>query len=520
MQLNSTKRITFNASSAVIQVIVIGIVYFFLYRFLITKLGANLLGLWSLIVATSSIANIANFGITSSLVKFVADKNANNETENLGKLIFTALISITILYTILAIFILLCAPLIIGMIVDIKYIDIALKLLPYSLSCLLINSIGGVFTSTLEGIQKNYLRNFIYIITSVIFLFSTFALVPRFGIIGVAIAQNIQGGIILIYTFLQTKQNIPSFRLRKWNWDRIEFFSMLNYGYKFQLISIMQLIVDPITRALLSKFGGLAMLAYYEMAYRLVAQVRSVIINAYQVTIPVIAHFNQTQKSSLKSFYIKTFPFVLTSSVIAISALIFFSGLLSRFWIGHYEIVFVNYSIIIATGILVNILGAPAYFNYIGIGNINLLVIVQFIDALLNVILCFILSSFFPTYGVVFSWSISAILGAIIVIVNFHGKNNISLADLIKKNNLMLLLIGSAILLTSTLLYNNDRFIAYFNSQNKYTELIIMVILFFSIFAINILKNQHFNLYKSKTFNLLSILHLTSIIKLFTFKKT
>ena len=134
MQLNSPKRITVNASSAVIQVIVIGVVYFFLYRFLILRLGAHLLGLWSLIVATSSVVNLANLGFSSGLVKFIADQNAQKETKNLGKLIFTALISITVIYLIFSVFILAGAPFLLGKIVDAEYIDIALKLLYWSFS--------------------------------------------------------------------------------------------------------------------------------------------------------------------------------------------------------------------------------------------------------------------------------------------------------------------------------------------------------------------------------------------------
>lgn len=511
MQLNSRKRITLNATTSVIQVIITGIVYFFLYRYLIVKLGSNLLGLWSLIIATSSVANLANLGITSSLVKLIADKNAKNEIENLGKLIFTAFISITFLYVFLSAIIIILAPFILGKIVEAKYIPIALTLIPYSLSCLVINSIGGVFTSTLDGIQKNYLRNFIYIITSLIFLFLTIVLVPAFGIIGVAIAQNVQGGIILIYTLIHTKKNIPSFQYRKWSWDRTLFLSMVNYGYKFQLISVFPLIVEPITKGLLSKFGGLTLLAYYEMAYRFASQVRALIINAYQVTTPVIAHYNQTQKNALKGFYLKTFPYVFTTGIIAISALIFFSGLLSRFWIGHFEIYFVNFTILIAIGLFVNILSAPAYFNYLGIGNLNLLVVVQLFDSFLNVVLCFILSSFFPYYGVVVSWLIAAILGALIVIIHFHKINNISLTELISKNNFMLLLIGIATILTSVLFYNNEQLIKYFTSQNKFIELIIMGIIFGCVFFFNIIKNQHFELYKSKISRIKTIIHSISI---------
>jgi O-antigen/teichoic acid export membrane protein len=503
MQLNSPKRITVNATSAVFQVVVIGVVYFFLYRFLITRLGAHLLGLWSLVVATTSVANLANLGFSSGLVKFVADQNAKNNRETMGRLIYTALLSITILYLLISVAVMAVAPFLLGKLIEPEYLEVALQLLPWSLASLLINAAGGVFTSALEGIQKNYLRNFIYSVTSVVFLLLSLMLVPRYGIVGVAVAQNLQALLVLVYTFYHTRKNIPTFSLSKWGWNRTAFYSMLNYGYKFQLITVVQLVVDPVAKALLGKFGGLPTLAYYEMAYRLASQVRSVIVNAYQVTIPVIAHFNHNQKSYLRTFYLRSFPFVFTSGIIATSALIFFSAILSRFWIGHYEPVFVNYSIIIALGMMGNILCVPAYFNYLGIGKLDLLVVVQVIDATLNVLLCLLLSYFSPAYGVVFAWSIAAVLGAGMILYSFHRQNNLALNELVKKNNLMLLLIGTAVLVVSAVLYNYPSFVQFFETQNKWTELLVMGLFFLALFPINLYRNQHFTYYKNKLLNYL-----------------
>jgi O-antigen/teichoic acid export membrane protein len=54
-------------------------------------------------------------------------------------------------------------------------------------------------------------------------------------------------------------------------------------------VSISQLLYEPTTKILLSKYGGLGILGNYEMASRLVNQVRALIVNANQVVIPIIA---------------------------------------------------------------------------------------------------------------------------------------------------------------------------------------------------------------------------------------
>ncbi len=76
MEINSNKRISINIISTILQVFIVGVVYLFLYSFLLKSLGIEKLGIWSIILATSSIANLANFGITSGLIKFIADYNA------------------------------------------------------------------------------------------------------------------------------------------------------------------------------------------------------------------------------------------------------------------------------------------------------------------------------------------------------------------------------------------------------------------------------------------------------------
>src|ERR1700753_929187 len=101
MELQANRRILFNAVSAAVQVVVVGAVYFFLYKYLLQVLGPAQLGVWALVISTSSIANLANFGITSGLVKFVADYKEIGDNEKMNKLIFTAFLSIIFFFAIL-----------------------------------------------------------------------------------------------------------------------------------------------------------------------------------------------------------------------------------------------------------------------------------------------------------------------------------------------------------------------------------------------------------------------------------
>ena len=451
MEINSKKRISINIISAILQVFVVGVVYLFLYKFLLNTLGIEKLGVWSIILATSSIANLANFGITS--VKFIADYNARNKIEDIPKLIFTALISIFFLFLFIIIVIFFFSKFLLNYIVEPSYYSMALEILPYSLLCLFLNSIGGVFTSTLEGFQKNYIKNLLILISALVLLFSSYLLIPKYDLKGVAIAQVFQSVIVLVGSliFVVRKNSSPVFT--KWNWDKKVFKELINYGTKFQIISIFQMLYEPITKALISKFGGLALLGYYEMAARLVNQVRALIVNANQVMVPVVAHTNSTNKEKLNELYNSTLSITFFVNVLLITFLLVFTPIISVMWIGFLEPTFIFSLVLLSVSMFVNILIGPAYFSCVGEGKLNLILKSQILIGILNLVLGFTLGHFFSGKGVIVSWAISVVVSSTYLFYNFQKQKNIPLTNLFTKSNFILIFVSLSVIAISLSFY-------------------------------------------------------------------
>lgn len=486
MEINSKKRISINIISTILQVLVVGVVYLFLYKFLLESLGIEKLGVWSIILATSSIANLANFGITSGLVKFIADYNAKKNLKDIPKLIFTALVSIIILFLLIVIIIYFFSKVILGFVVEQKYLSLALEILPYSLLCLFINSVGGIFTSTLEGFQKNYVKNFLFLFSSVFLLLSSYYLVPIYQLKGVAIAQVLQSVIILVGSLLFVINTSQLAIFNKWNWDYKIFIELINYGAKFQVISVFQMLYEPITKGLISKFGGLAVLGYYEMAARLVNQVRALIVNANQVMVPVVAHTNSTQKENLKELYNKMMSITFFVNVLLISVLLIFTPIISILWIGHWEPIFVFSMLLLSTSIFVNILIGPAYFSCVGEGNLNLILKSQIMIGILNLILGYVLGYYFSGKGVIVSWAISVAISSFYLFYNYQKEKDIPLTNLFTKYNVILFVVSVLVTIFSFVLY--DVFASYIN--NTWVLLGCYIIVTIVVFIPFIIKNK------------------------------
>ncbi len=490
MPVNSRNRIAVNVASSVIQVIITGIVYFFLYRILVIKLGVEMLGVWSLIIATASISNLSNLGFNSAVVKYVAEYNAKEEPERINRLIYTSIISISILFLILGGIIYLLAFFFITRVIDPEYKDLAMAILPISLASLFFYTTGNVLTSGLEGLQKNYIRNFAYAITSVLYLLLAISLIPSTGLAGLAVAQTIQAIVVFIISYFYLKRSVVGFGIRKLKWDREVFRELFAYGYKMQVISICQMLTDPVTKILISRFSGLTTLGFYEMASRVITQLRQIIAGIDQVTIPIVSHFQQTDKSTVRYIYEKGVSFIIFIVFPLFAGIILFTPYLSKIWIGNVEPVFVYCSYILAAGMLINVLNAQAYYNSLGEGQLNGIMFMTIFVLVFNILAGILLGSLIPSYGVVIAYAVSTALGSLFLINYYQKSNNIRTKEIIRKQDLIIIISSLVFSLLSVF------FLVRIGKQYEYslTSMFLYILLFTVIFIMVSYRNSNFKL--------------------------
>ena len=471
------KKLTINATSAIVQVAFTALLYFFLYKYLLDTLGVKQLGVWSLILSFSSIANLANLGLTSGLVKFVAEYIAEKKDEKIGKLILTSVISLVILFCGLSIIILFCAQYVLGFVIEQQYLAIAFSILPLSLASLCVNAISGIFTSVLEGYQKNYLKNFIYIFSGIIMFVATILLTPTFHLKGVAIAQLLQAIFVLFSALILILRVSPFNGFKFWKWSTRSFKELFNYGYKFQVVSICQLLYEPTTKMLLSKYGGLALLGHYEMATRLVNQFRALLVNANQVVIPVVAEAAKTKSIAYRQeFYVKMNRIMSSLTFPLATLLIVFTPLVSLIWIGDINADFIFAMYVLTISSALNIMSGPAYFSCMGEGRLTIPVIVHVSMAIINLVLGFLLGQMFGGYGIILAWCIALALGSIFLVFGYNKAIKINFRSVFAKNERLILAISAILISVSVILYFID-----FPFKNYY----IITVLLFAIFIVS-----------------------------------
>jgi len=437
------RQVLINAIMSVMQIFLIGAVLFILYKFLLNTIGVEQLGIWSLVLATTSVTQIATFGLSGSVVKFVAKYKAREDNENVSKVIQTAVISVA---GFIGIVLLIGYPVIkwvLGQVIQVEFLTLALTILPYSFFALWIMIITGVLLAGLDGYQRIDLRSLLLMSGAVFHLMLCFFLAPKYGLLGLAYAKVIQNFLILLSSWFLLKKNLSFLPIIPKKWNINIFKEIVNYGINFQIISITSMFYDPMTKALLSKFGGLSIVGYYEMASRMIMQLRSLIVSANQVLVPAIAELKEKIPEKVNSVYLTSFHLLFFLSLPLFSLIIVSFPLISKIWIGHYETIFLKFGIFLNIGLLLNTLSAPAYFTYLGIGKLRWNVVSHIAIAILNAGLGFLLGVFFDGIGVVIAWVISLTLGSSVICISYHLLNKIPLRDLLPQASKKILIVCS-----------------------------------------------------------------------------
>lgn len=469
------RRITRNAITSVTQVMLSGVFLLVLYRYLLDTIGVEKMGIWSVVLATTSASRISELGLSGSVVKFVAKYIAQADAYKASGIVQTAAISIGV---VLGVVLLIANPLLawfLGFIIPSHALPDALSILPYALASLWITTIAGVFQSGLDGCQRIDLRNFIMIAGSVLYLLFVVLLVPGYGLIGLAYGQIAQAGTLLLASWFLLRRELSFLPIIPHRWRKDFFKEMILYGINFQIISIMGMLFEPMTKALLSKFGGLSMVGYFDMANRMIIQFRALLVSANQVLVPIIAGLQEIDPLRIKHIYKESCTLMTFLALPFYALIIAAMPFISEIWIGHYEQFFVIVGIALAVGWLINTLSAPSYFVYLGSGYLKWNTLSHIVMGGLNLISGYLLGLWIGGIGVVFGWILALVLGSVITLIAYHVENKIGIFELFDKNTLIVMLGCTFVIIFAFFMYYR------FHGQVSVYILFVLYVLLFGM---------------------------------------
>ncbi len=433
------RRVFLNAALSVLQVAVNGGLYLILYRFLYDTIGVEQLGVWSIVLAWTSMNNVASLGLGGSTTYFIPKYLARGERPYVQALIQTG--TLTAAATI-ALGLLLFYPfvrMILGVVIEQEaLLPLALAIAPYAFASLWLSATAGLVYASIDGFQRVDLRNLLLMLGAGVFLGAALLLVPERGLVGLAQAQLLQSATVLVTSWLVLRHLLPELPPLPWRWSRRAFSEMIGYSLRFQAITLTQMLFEPLTKSLLAKFGTVSAAGYFEMANRLALQLRAFIVTAHTAIVPTLTNIGETTPALLRGIYETSCRLVAFLLLLLLPLLIALTPLISMLWIGSYEPVFVGFATLLFIGWFGNLVGNPAYIGYMGAGDLRWNARSHLVMALLNGILALALGTLFGGTGVVVGFVVALLTGSLLVAVVYSAEHDFRLALWLAPENLVL----------------------------------------------------------------------------------
>lgn len=438
----TVSRIRANAVSSSAQVILSTVILFLLYRYLVDQLGVELVGVWSITVAVSSLGRIGELGLSGAVTRHVASDLAISNPHRAAVSIQTAILSVALLVA----FSLGPAYLVVGAVLEYTLpqatLSAARGILILVFVYVWVSAVVGLLQAGLDGCHRLDLRNAVVAATMLIFLCLALWLVPVYGLLGLAYAQLLQSCFALCASWYLLRKQLSVLPIFPFRWRYERFRQLICFGLNFQLANLATLLCDPVTKALLSKFGGPVLVGYYEMASRLVLQVRSIVVSAMQAIVPAVAALHGGTRTQVGAFYRKAFELVAYVSIVIFCGTAIAAPTASETWLGFFSSEFVHLNMILTFGWWFNTVTVPAFFANVGTGQLVWNTLGQTIIGVLNVLLGVVFGMAFGGIGVVLGYLTALLVGSALILIQFHQRYDIRFKEVVGQGLVWLLLGG------------------------------------------------------------------------------
>ena len=426
-----------NLFSAAGQTIVQIVVLFLVYRYLIDQLGIERLGVGGVVLATTSVARVGELGLSGSVTRFVSTHRSQGNDRAARDALQTAALSIgAILALLLPAAYAMFLPLLPHLLPSSAVVD-ARALLPYAFLSLWLTAVAGIWLGGLDGCLRSDLRAALVIVSTLAFMVLALTSVPRYGLVGLAVAQVLQGLILVVFGWLTVRRVMRPMAPVPVVWSAERFREMVGYGANIQIMAVVMLLFEPTTKLMFARYGGLASAGYFELAQQLVMKARAVVVESNRVVVPVMAAMERSAEEA-RRFYsrnVRFLVFLLTPSFAALAVLV---PAISEVWIGRYEPQFVIMAVALVVAWYFNSLTAATYFAYLGEGRLRWLTITHVALGIGNVALGAVLGPAFGWPGVTAAFVASLTIGSLIPVVVYHREHHLRLRDMLPVRDLML----------------------------------------------------------------------------------
>lgn len=395
-----------NALTSVVQVGLSSLVLLFLFKTLSKEIGIDGIGQWAVVMAILSLSRVGELGLQTSLVRTLARASADGVGRQTQSAIVSAalIVAAGAVLTILVILSPIATRLLSAQGAGASPLVPAMPLVAFAAW---LSSLANISNGALDGLSRVDLRNASVVCGQLTLLAAAMALTPHYGISGLAFAYLAQCVISFSFSLF------ACLRLIGCSWNRqvakASVPGMLKFGLKIVPSNVLSVTFEPITRFLCLWAGGFETAGRFELASRIVNQVRSLMVFGFQAT---MSHFASAVEEELHARTSVAQSVIQLVVPYTFALLIGSFGALSVYWLHSVDYEFLLIAVALAFAWGMNSTVTAAYYALLGMGKPTWTMYSHLLMSALNVALGGLFGFYFGPDGVVLGTCAAIAIGA------------------------------------------------------------------------------------------------------------
>lgn len=421
----SRQRLARNATFSVVQVLLSALAMVLMYRLLMQSLPIEAIGLWSLVLGSANVARLTELGLGAGALRFIAADIGAERPDRAAATVGMAALCVAVLVGGLA---LLTRPFLFHYLTQAT--PVAMQngvepLLDAALASVVLGSIASVVFSAIDGCQRMDLRAQVQIAGSFVQLGVTWLVLQHYGLAGLGLAALAQVLFQLVIGAGIAKRLLAAPLRSYFAFDRSRLKALFVYGGGLQISGLAQLLFEPLIKVLLTGFSGLALTGYFDMANRIVQQLRGVIVAAYGALVPHIAARTgrgDLDPAQVREIYREACDLLLFITLPYFAVIAAALPLALTLWKGHFDAVFLGVAMIQFGAWLINVMITPAYLLFVALGRLRWNIVSHVVIGLTTLVLGLALGKIAGGPGVLAAGASGLVAGSLVVLIAFHRE--------------------------------------------------------------------------------------------------
>jgi O-antigen/teichoic acid export membrane protein len=355
-------------------------------------LGYEKVGVWLLLSSVQVFAQLGLLGIGPALTKLVAEERGRGDSAGAQQYVSlsTTVLLATGALACLALWIF-DAAVVSGLGLQGADAVIALKLLPYVGLLTAFSFINQVTTATLAGVGRMDVANYCVTGGKIGALgLEIFLLWRGWGIVTLLLGDFVGCAVIHFAGLVYLRRD--GLRMLRGNpWNRARFSRLTSFGGTMFVISLTTLLVAPLNKLGLSRYGHIALIPVYEIAFTGSMHLRGLAEVGLRALMPEVSTRGAvgTQEAwlSVKSLHGRALKLLLGVMPFAyILAILLAKPMLSLWLRDRFRSELVPTFDILLGSAMVSLISVPAYYTLMGTGHVRSCLVSHLLAAVTNII--------------------------------------------------------------------------------------------------------------------------------------